>query len=208
MRYTLFAIVMLVSMVAAACAEPSVSATLTVQLVEATPQNVDRTVEVLTRRFTEILPAWKSSVTASVIDRTITFTFRGAAPAEDELHYLTFTRGELLVGPADDPRHSWVSDRDVRDAAVTHIGDDPFLNVRLNPDASRRLAEETAKNVGRTLLVTWDGQEILTAPILGPFGEEFVFNAPSISEGQLMRVVLKAGRLPTTVDNADFKHGV
>jgi hypothetical protein len=208
MQYRLLAAAMLATGAVAGCAEPSISGTLTVRVLENSSSDLDRTADILRRRFTEILPSRRSSVEASVADRTITFTFRGSAPAEDDLHYLTFTRGELVVGPADTPASSWISDHDVLKAEVIRIGEDPYVQVWLSDNASRRLADLTSRNVDRILLVQWDGNAVVTAPILGTIEDELVFNAPSLSEGRLMKIVLEAGRLPMTIENADYKHGV
>jgi hypothetical protein len=113
-----------------------------------------------------------------------------------------------VVGPADTPASSWISDHDVLKAEVIRIGEDPYVQVWLSDNASRRLADLTSRNVDRILLVQWDGNAVVTAPILGTIEDELVFNAPSLSEGRLMKIVLEAGRLPMTIENADYKHGV
>ena len=208
MLFRPLAVLVLLSGTIAACAEPPVTGTLTVRVLETSSEALNRTVEILSRRFSEVLPSRGSTVAATVTDRTITFTFRGAVPAEDELHYLTFTRGELSVGPADDTASTWVSDRDVQKASFDQMGEVPYVQVWLNPDTGRRLTEITSTNVGRMLLVRWDGKEVVTAPILGAIGNEMVFNTPSLSEARLMKIVLQVGRLPTTIEDAEFRHGV
>lgn len=69
-----------------ACGPPEVSGTLVVQTEEATPQQIERTAQILAARFEEILPTtMRSAVSSAVTGNTTTFTFRGEAPAEEVL---------------------------------------------------------------------------------------------------------------------------
>ena len=191
----------------AACAPTEVSGTLTVRTADAAPQDLARAADMLSARVQEFLPSFRSTVTSSVHGHAITLIFRGDPPPEEQIRYLATTRGELRIGPADEPSTVWVSDLDIEDVSLTSTDSGPFFTLRLKEQSGRALSEATARNVGRVVLVTLDGRRILAAPIRGAFGPTFQFNAPSVQEGLMMRAVLKGGRLPVVVESVDYGHG-
>jgi hypothetical protein len=190
-----------------ACAPAEVSGHLIVQTTSASPADVSGTAKILAARFEEVLPSRRSSVIPAISGGVVEFTFRGEMPPEQQLRYLATTRGELYIGPADQPTTVWVSDLDVDAASLSVTGQGAALSLLLSEKAGAVLAEATAKNVGRTVLVTWERRPILNAPIRGAFGRDFQFTVPSKDEGRMMRVILQGGRLPAAVDSVEIKHG-
>ncbi len=202
-RRNIVAILLAIAFVVA-CAATEVSARLVVHAAGATARELALSAEILNKRFEEMLPSRRSNVSAAIAGDAIEFTFRGDGPSERQLRYLAMTRGELRIFAADMPAIAWASDADVEDARAAMSAQGAVLNVRLTEQAGQKLAENTSKNVGRRLVVTWEGQTVVAAPIRGPFGRDFQFTVPSADEGRLMSVILRGGRLPVVVAGVEY----
>lgn len=196
-----WAAVLSVSALLTACSPGEVSATLVVQTDGGTPQQIARTAEVLAARIDELATTMSSTVTGN----TITFTFRGDAPSEQVLRPLALTPGVLRITPADKPDELWVSDTDVVDATMARTDSGFIVNVRVSPEAGRRLQQMTSQHVGGKGVITFDGKMVVYATIRAPFGERFVLTAPSRDEGHLMALALRSGRLPVPVKSLEYR---
>lgn len=189
-----------------ACAPAEISCTVTVQTEEASPLKVNHTAQNLSRRFEEMLPSIRSTVASTVTGNTITFTFRGEAPPEDILRPLALTRGVLQIAPADRPDDVWVTDADVTDVQMRRTDQGRVTAIRLEPEAGRRLLQATSAGKGRTLVMSWDGKILLSAPIAAPFGEMFELTGPSDDiEAHTLLNALRRGRLLVAVKSFDYR---
>lgn len=189
-----------------ACSPPEVSGTAIVQTEEGTSQEITRTAQNIAERFDEILPTARSTVSATVNDNTITFTFRGAVPPEGVLRPLAMTRGVLRIAPADQPGETWVSDADVEDVQLFTTDQGRFIALRLTQEAGGRLMAATSANTGRALIMTWDGRTLMSATIQAPFGQSFQFNAPSSDQdAHVLLNALRRGHLPVVTKSFEYR---
>src|SRR5215510_5110235 len=89
---------------AVACGSSTVSGVLTVRTAAVTPQENDQARQTLSARFTTY---YGRSVTPTVEQGALVFTFRGKAPDAQEAMYLATPRGELRIWPAAEPAATW-----------------------------------------------------------------------------------------------------
>jgi preprotein translocase subunit SecD len=189
----------------AGCAPSKVTATLVLQMEEAAPEKVARAAQVLTERFKEVTPGSFAEVTPTISGHTISFAFRGGAPTETSLRALSTERAEFGIFSAENASDVWITDEDVVEARLSTKAGGEFVSVHLKSEAGKRLADKTAANVGKTLITTWNGNEVMSSKIQGPFGENFEFTAPSEQLGRVMQVTLGHGRLPISMRSFDFR---
>jgi preprotein translocase subunit SecD len=191
----------------AGCAPSKVAATLVLQMGEATPEQIAKAAQVLAARFKEVTPGSFASVTPTISGQTISFAFRGGAPTEISVRALSTERGEFGIFSAENASDVWITDEDVIEAKLTMKAGGEFVSVHLKPEAGQRLAKKTAANVGKMLITTWNGQEVMSSQIQAPFGEMFEFTSPSEQLGRVMQVTLGHGRLPVAMTSFDYRVG-
>ena len=189
----------------AGCAPSKVAATLVLQMEEATPEKIASAAQVLTERFKEVTPGSFASVTPTISGHTLSFAFRGGAPTEISVRALSTERAEFGIFSAENASDVWITDEDVVEARLSTKAGGEFVSVHLKPEAGKRLADKTAANVGKRLITTWDGNEVMSSQIQAPFGEDFEFTAPSEQVGRVMQVTLGHGRLPIAIRSFDYR---
>jgi preprotein translocase subunit SecD len=190
----------------AGCTPSKVAATLVLKMDDsATAEQVAGAAQILTERFKEVTPGSFADVTPTISDHTISFAFRGGAPTETTVRVLSKERGEFGIYAAENASDVWITDADVLEARLATKAGGEFVNVRLKPEAGKRLEAKTAANVGKTLIASWDGQQVMSSQIHGPFGETFEFTSPSEELGRVMQVTLGHGRLLVAMRSFDYR---
>ena len=123
--------------------------------------------------------------------------------SEELLHATLVAKGELEIAPSDGLGEPWLSDQDVAAADAYLSRGSSYVRVTAKPAAARRLVNLTTANVGRNLTMSWNGRALMTAPVLGPFGDGPVqFGPLSDEEAKVAALVLRTGRLPVSVIDA------
>ncbi len=115
---------------------------------------------------------------------------------------IVYTLGEPPVGYLV-RRASIFTSRDVVSAEVIASGDGQAATVvyQLGPDATRRLAEATAANVGRTLALLLDDQVLAAFIVAGPLvdGRGEISGDFDAAGAENLAVVLRSGALPAAL---------
>jgi hypothetical protein len=163
--------------------------------------------QILRNRFSEFVASATQAVEATVRGSMVTVVSTGAQLSEGECRKLALTQGVWTVALQGEPAVPWVADSDIESAHAVRTSNGVFIGVRVSASAAGRLTQNTGRNIGRTLVVTWDGATIMSAAIRGVFGQEFNFNAPPGRDALLMSVILRYGRLPAAPKSATVQNG-
>ncbi len=92
---------------------------------------------------------------------------------------------------------------DLKDAqAATNQNGQNVVNLEFTDEGAKKFADLTSKNVGRTIAILLDGEELtapnVREPILG--GKAEISGQKSLQEAQNLAVVLRSGALPVKVN--------
>ena len=181
------------------------TATLTVQ-ASGNPSSAEmaRAQEIITLRLKEFLPERASSLDSRIVGRTIRFAFYGAPVHEKTAIQLASTQGRFTIALTNMASDVWVTDADVEKARLYKDEYGDAMRVELTESAGKRLLEKTSSHLGRELRIAWDGKRLGVTKIESPFGRGVQFYAPRPPEGLWLRVMLEHGRLPITVEAAEY----
>lgn len=199
-------IVALCLVLAACAASQDESGTLSVR-ASGNPSTADmeRAQEIITLRLKEFVIEPAASFKSRIVDNTIRFTFYGFPPTEATVTQLASTPGKFTLALTNMASDVWVSDADVEEAQIFETDKGATMRVRLSDAAGKRLLEKTSSHIGRQVRASWDGKTLVVATIQSPFGPGLQFDAPAPPEGMFIRVMLQYGRLPITVDTAEYQ---
>ena len=184
----------------------AISATLTVQAgTSSSPAEIVLAQKIISARLDQFLTEPQSTITSNAEGKSLHFDFHGIPPDERTVTLLAKTPGELRLSLANFVGEAWITDSDIEDARLVRTDQGAMMDVHLGQTAGQRLFALTSKNVGRAIQLRWNGELIMTATSQSPFGETFQFSAPTPPDGLIMRVILQHGRLPITVESAEYR---
>jgi len=166
--------------------------------------DMERAQEIITLRLKEFVIKPAAYFDSRIVGNTIRFTFYGFPPTGETMKRLASTPGKFSLALTNMASDVWVTDADIEDAQFFETDKGATMRVQLTDEAGKRLLERTASHIGRQARVAWDGKTLVLATIQSPFGPGLQFDAPDPPEGMLMGVMLKYGRLPITVEAAEF----
>jgi len=181
------------------------SATLTVRASgNPTSEDMARAQEIITLRLKEFMPERASSVESRIVGKTIRFAFYGPPVHEKTAIQLASTQGKFTIALTNMASDVWATDADIEKAVLYQDEYGDALRVDLTESAGTRLLENTSSHIGGKLRIAWDGKPLGVTKIESPFGKGVKFYAPRPPEGLWMRVMLEHGRLPITVEAAEY----
>jgi hypothetical protein len=158
---------------------------------------------ILGKRLALITGVDEKSLRPVVTRATVRYTIVVPPNSEAFLRAALMAKGELKIAPTDGVGEPWLSDQDVASADAFCSGDSCYVRVTAKPAAARRLIDLTTANVGRHITMSWNGRPLITAPVLGPFGDGPVqFGPLSDEDAKVAALVLRTGRLPVSVLDA------
>jgi preprotein translocase subunit SecD len=173
------------------------------QLAQGDVADITSAVAILGKRLALVTGVDEKSIRPVVSGTTVRYTVVVPPSSEARLKAVLMAKGEFKIAPTDGVGEPWLSDEDVAYADAFCNGDSCYVRVTAKPAAARRLTDLTTANVGREIAMSWNGQPVVTAPVLGPFGEEPVqFGPLSQEDAKVAALVLRTGRLPLSVLDA------
>ena len=131
----------------------------------------------------------------------LVFEIAARAPDEVALRYLYETRGDYRVYVTDEngKRTDWITNRDIVAADAGRARKGPTVFVGLGPEATRRVKEVSADQVGTTIRSSLDGELIYETTLTWPMGRFYQFEVGDLAEARMLAVVLRHGVLPAAV---------
>ncbi len=118
---------------------------------------------------------------------------------------LASTPGKFTLALTNMASDVWVSDADVEDAQIFETDKGATMRVRLATRPGSGCWKERQATSGARCVSAWDGKTLVVATIQSPFGPGLQFDAPAPPEGMFIRVMLQYGRLPITVEAAEYQ---
>jgi hypothetical protein len=170
---------------------------------------VEEVRRILMFRFGEFRPSFLSSIEATIDGPTLSFRFKGGAPASSIVTYLYKTPGRLRTTLVGNPGVLF-TDQDIEQAALAYENERHVVRLRLTPAAGNRVLALTTRNVGNTARLTLDGRLLLEAVITGALRDSFQITSPEQDTEKAMAlvVVLQSGALPAVVSPGDHTQGI
>lgn len=154
---------------------------------------------ILERRFDEIRPGFLTTISAHAEGQRITLRFTGWFPSIRQIDYLTRVIGRLQVLFPEQPNAPWITESDITDAQPIFRGPQAELAIRLTDAAAVRVAEESKRRIGQTVVMIWDGKPLIRLRIHEALPRSIALSVHSLDEARLMSAVLRGGRLPDDV---------
>jgi preprotein translocase subunit SecD len=154
---------------------------------------------VLHARLDALRSSTFSSLTSSIRGNTVVLRFEREQVARAAIEPLVTARGELRVHRVALPAGAWYTDADVEDAAVVATESGHALEITLSEQRGRHVQSLSARWIGATVEVVWDGEVMATANVAGPFGRHVQLTTDDLQQAQAMAAILESGRLPARV---------
>lgn len=160
--------------------------------------NVRDIERILKMRFAEYPAAVFSSVKSKTVQDRIIFTFEKGAPVREIVDFFVSHKGRL-VGRTE-KGDIWFSDKDIVSASVKYAENSNFLTFTLLEVAAQRIGQLSEHNIGKVLIVDFDGERLVTAKVMAKLGKRFQVDVnKDAKELLLIAAILRSEVLPEKV---------
>ena len=167
-----------------------------------TQENIQKVDRVIKNRLNELYGGLFTRIRSTLgDDKRISYVVNSFAniPASD-LHYYLETRGQFKLYL--DKNTPWITTKDIRNAEASFDKnmDKPLLRLSLTDDAAKIMAEKTAANIKKQLILSFDDKILSKAIIMEPISKYLqVGVTDSAKQTYRIALLLRTGALPEKV---------
>ena len=147
--------------------------TLSFQVEEV--KEIENDQKVLLARFNEFPQLLFASAETHITNNVIEFVIHGGSPPKELIRDVILVPGNVLF--KSEKGEVIVSSQNVADASSGYSDGQFVVYVSLNEEGGNLMRSWSSRNVGKIMLVEYDGEDIAGARIAEPLGKRFMISA-------------------------------